>query len=273
NELVREKHLLTDYLIEKAVSFSNDARMTAIMAKLIIDSTDGILTVAGERVNVYKRKNNVTETILQSLRVEIGGSTALNPILSQLQEDLKTYFQEPIAILNEETRTMWHSTIKQARVGFIMRAIMSGVVFALGAIMVAVSFGYFLAGQLNLESLFGPGVAFVGGIGLMLNTIYRGPLNDIRKAVNDVGVASAAFIGYIHRVQQISHTFSFMYLQQQISAEELQKLGVLIEDAMDDTIRLLGSITAEDAPPKPLSGLNTAVSEITSPENRVGPQG
>lgn len=277
SELVRDRYLLTDYLVGRAVSFSSDPRMTAIMAKLIIDSTDGILSVAGERVNAHKQKYKVTEAVLQTLRVEIGGTTALNPILGQLQEDLKTYFQEPIAVLNEETRTMWRTTIKQARVGFIMRAVMSGVVFALGAIMVSVSFWYFLAGRLALETFFGPGVAFVGGVALMLNTIYRGPLNNIRKAVNDVGVASTAFIGYIHRVQQISHTFSFLYLQQQISAEELHKLGVLIEDAMDDTIRLLGSINTAETPSQPLKPLNTAVSDLlprdSTADNLRRPQG
>ena len=232
-------HLLTDALIERAIPFNQDLRMTAIMAKLIIDSAEGIRNLAGDRLNLYQKNTNTAEALLQNLRFEIGGTTALAPIAALLQQDLKLYFQDPIKALNDKTQTMWHDTIWLARVGFTLRAGMSVILFMVGIYLTVSSYLYFVAGTLDTEGFFGAGASFVGGMGLMLATVYRGPLKDIRQSVVDVGTANAAFIGYVHRVQQISHTFSFLYLQGLITPEKAQALGNLIEDAMADTIRLL----------------------------------
>ena len=240
SEIGRNRHLLTDYLIEQAVAFGNDPRMNAIMAKLITDSADGIRNLAGERLNHYKQRTNTAEPLLQNLRFEIGGATALAPVATLLQEDLKTYFQNPIKELNEKTLAMWQDTIRLARLGFALRAGMSVILFIVGIYLTLSSYQSFLGGTLQTEGFFGAGVSFVGGLGLMLATVYSGPLKDIRKSVTDVGTANAAFIGYVHRVQQISHTFSFLYIQEQISPEQVESLGKLIEDAMGDTIRMLG---------------------------------
>lgn len=96
-----------------------------------------------------------------------------------------------------------------------------------------------MQGQLNLAQWIGPGVTFISGLSTMLFIVYRGPLNDIRNSVNDLGIASASFIAYIHRVLQISHTFSFYYLKEQITFEEMKKSNALIEDAMKDTVKTL----------------------------------
>jgi HEAT repeat protein len=241
-------HRLIDTLIERAIPFNQDLRMTAMMAKLIIDSAEGIRNVAGERLNLYQQNTGTSESLLQNLRFEIGGATALAPVAKLLQDDLKLYFQDPIKALNDKTQTMWHDTIWLARVGFTLRAGMSVILFAVGIYLTISSYLYFVTGTLNTEGFFGAGASFVGGIVLMLATVYTGPLKDIRQSVVDVGTANAAFIGYVHRVQQISHTFSFLYLQGQITPEKAQALGNLIEDAMADTIRLLeegGKGTAE----------------------------
>lgn len=245
------RYLLTDYLIAQAIPFNADLRMTGIMAKLITDSADGIRNVAGERLNAYQKAQSTAEAILQNLRFEIGGSTALAPVVGRLQQDLKDYFQEPIKTLNSETLSMWQRTIVLARIGFALRATMSVILFAVGVYLTLSSYQHFLAGTLNTEGFFGAGTSFIGGLALMLATVYTGPLKDIRKSVTDVGTANAAFIGYVHRVQQISHTFSFLYLQEQIDPEKLRVLGELIEDAMGDTIRFLdGAKNGEEEPPR-----------------------
>jgi hypothetical protein len=83
----------------------------------------------------------------------------------------------------------------------------------------------------------------------MLLVIYRGPLREIRNSVNDLGIASAAFIAYIHRVLQISHTFSFHYLKQQITFDAVEKSSKLIKEAMSDTTGRLQADKTDDQSP------------------------
>jgi HEAT repeat protein len=232
-QLAANSHLRTDFLIEKALD--QDDRMTAILAKLIIDSASESVLLAGERINSYEKTHQTPPDKFRKLRIEIGGETALDPIMQVLQDDLQIYFRKPISELNQLTQNNWQKTILYAQYGFLARITMSIVVFIVGMVLLSISSWRIMFGQLDQAQLFGAGISFVSGLGSMLLVIYRGPLREIRESVNDLGIASAAFIAYIHRVLQISHTFSFHYLKQQITFEALEKSSKLIKDAMDDT--------------------------------------
>lgn len=133
-----------------------------------------------------------------------------------------------------------------AQIGFALRALMSVTLFGIGAYMVITSFQYFLRGELNTEAFFGPGVAFVAGLGTMLTMVYTGPLRDIKKAVSDVGAADAAFMAYIHRLLQVSHTFSYYYLDGKATFDELQSAGDLIKDTLTETVKIIRTEADED---------------------------
>lgn len=75
---------LTDYLIENCID--RDARMNANLAALIIASTSGDLAVAGNRINTYASAKGISEKTLDNLRIEIGGETALDPVLRMLSK-------------------------------------------------------------------------------------------------------------------------------------------------------------------------------------------
>lgn len=228
------KYSLTDYLIRKAVVYARekneDHRMTALMAKLIIASASESVTLANLRLDEYVQTSTLIEYEVRLLRTE------LNPVLRALQYNLEINFQVPIARLNEETRDMWVSTIQQARRGFIARMVMSIITFGVGIVLVSLSAGRVIFGNIEAAQLWGPGISFASGITTMLLTIYSGPLKEIRRSVSDLGIANAAFIAYIHRVLQISHTFSYHYLNGKIEFSEMEKSSDLIEKAMHSTI-------------------------------------
>lgn len=236
-QLAENQNLLTDYLI--ANTKGQDERMTGILALLIIQSSGENLGLAGERINKYQTDNNVPVDELRGLRIEIGGKTALDPVLKVLQDDLRDYFRVPIDALNKLTLDDWTKTIRYAQFGFLTRMVMSIVVFAIGVVLLGFSVWRFLAGQLDTTQLLGAGVSFVSGLGTILLITYTGPLVEIKNSVNDLARASAAFIGYVHRVLQISHTYSFYYLTQKINFEEMKTSSALLEEAMDDTIQKL----------------------------------
>jgi hypothetical protein len=237
DELAANAHLLTDYLI--AQTHRQPDRLVGCLAALIVESAGGSLAAAGERANAYQAQNGLTDADLQQLRIEIGGKTALDPMLQVLQADLQKYFREPIARLNDSTQVNWAQTIKFAQYAFIVRIVMSVLVFLVGLGLLALSAWRIMFGQLETTQLFGAGVSFVSGLGAMLLIVYSGPLREIRNSMNELGIASAAFIAYIHRVLQISHTYSYYYLSQRITFEEMRVSSELIEACMNGTIAKL----------------------------------
>lgn len=239
DELNVDEHLLTDYLIVHGVQYGNDKRMVAIFAALVIASANSSMILAAERIDACQENTQISAEQLQPLRIEIGGVKALTPLLSQLEKNLNTYFQEPIKELNENSSKVWQQTIRIAQIGFAVRSTMSVVLFGIGAYLVLDSYRQFVAGNLPLEQYLGPGISFVGGLGTMLAMIFTGPLKEIRKSVSDVGMASAIFIAYIHRVLQESHTFSYYYLQGRITFEELDTASKLIKESLQDTLDAL----------------------------------
>jgi hypothetical protein len=117
--------------------------------------------------------------------------------------------------------------------------VMSIVVFALGVVLVVASSAQFLFGDLDTTAAWGTGGTFVGGLTTMLLVTYSGPLKDIRQSMSDLGSATVAFIGYVHQVLQISHTFTALYLRDRITFDDLDKSSKLLRDATRDTIDAL----------------------------------
>jgi hypothetical protein len=123
---------------------------------------------------------------------------------------------------------------------------MSGLVFAAGFVLLLVSSWRLLypdtPGTHNIES-FAP---FAAGLGTMLLIVYAGPLKDIRQSVNDLATANAVFIAYVHRILETSHTFSYYYLHEEITFEDMAKSSGLIREAMESAVRSL-NMTAIDS--------------------------
>ena len=163
----------------------------------------------------------------------------MDPILDLLEQNLKEFFQKPIHDLNEQTKESWRKTISAARWGFSARMIMSCIVFFVGITLLIISSYKFLSGDLSGTQIWGTSASFASGLASMLLVIYTGPLKDIRQAVSDLGASSAAFIAYVHRILQISHTFSAKYLRQEITYEDTEKSSKLLGEAMNDTIMKL----------------------------------
>lgn len=232
---------LEEVFIEAARDPKNqDERMSGILAGLLIACEAGDAEPAGHRINAYQRDHKVPEDQLRNLRLQVGGKPALSSVL---QSNFSNYFQQPIEELHKNTLAGWQTSLRNAHLGFVVRLWMSIAVFAIGLLLLGASSYKLLSGGSNrLESL----APFAAGLGTMLLIIYAGPLKDIRQSVTDLATANAVFIAYVHRILETSHTFSFYYLKEQITFEEMAKSSSLIKEAMDNTIRSL-NMTAIDS--------------------------
>lgn len=223
-----DRQSFAEYLIKQAPDA--DERMTGVLAALIIASFGGSVELAGLQINTQA----ADDERYRQLRIDVGGQLALNPILSALYQNLQKNFTQPIAKLNRKTEKDWRRTVRAAHLGFQVRMWMSIVVFVVGIVILSTSAYQFLFTDVSGARLWGTGVTFAGGLGAMLAVIYAGPLRDIRRSVNDLGGASAAFIGFIHRVLQTSHTYSYFYLKSAITFDQTEEASQLISSALLD---------------------------------------
>jgi hypothetical protein len=229
---------LADFFIHSAIGA--DERMGGNLAELLVECVGGSPDQAGNAINLYERNHNLPETALKVLRIQVGGAPALSGIVKVLKEDLDKYFQQPIHALNEYTVSMWKDTLKDARRGFQARIWMSVAVFCLGVLLVVTASYAIIFPAPETDSPSGKYMTVASGLVIMLLVIYTGPLKEIRQSVTDLATASAAFIAYVHRVLETSHTFSYYYLKETISFDEMKKSSALMTEAMNNTIDALG---------------------------------
>lgn len=179
----------------------------------------------------------MSDDALKALRIELGGAAALSGIVKVLKDDLTRYFQDPIDQLNTSTVAMWQNTLRDARPGFLARTWMSVAVFIFGVLLAATASGSVIRGQ---SASTGTYMIVIAGLAIMLLVIDPGPLKEIRQSVTDLAISSTAFIAYVHRVLETSHTFSYYYLKEQITFAEMKKSGDLVTEAMNHTMEALG---------------------------------
>jgi HEAT repeat protein len=217
---------LTEELLSHAVKA--EPPLTGILADILVANSEGDPDSAGRAIDAYEKMRQIDALVLQPLRIEVGGTITLDPILTMIREDLRRNFQEPIQKLNLQTTDIWTSTIKAARMAFIIRTVMSICVFVIGVALIGTSIALFVSGKLTTAQAVGSGTAFTGGLVATLLTVYSGPLKDIRQSVSDLGAANVAFIGFVHQVLQVSHTFTAHYLRGTVSFEDARKAAEII---------------------------------------------
>ncbi len=235
---------LCSFFVESAIDKEKDERMTGLIADLLITSTGGDPLRAGHEINAYEHSHNLPTGSFPILRQEVGTPSALSEITSKLQGDLETYFQKPIAKLNEETMKMWEDIIKQAQWSFRTRLAMSIIIFLLGVALVIISMIKQTGTQVGTENNI---YYLAAGLASMFLVIYSGPLKDIRQSIIDLGTANAAFIGYVHRVLEASHTFSYFYTTNKINFSEMTKSSAVIDAALKSTVELLNKAARDSS--------------------------
>lgn len=231
-----DRQKMIDRLVTEATTRLGRRPMALIAGLLIVIA--GNMEDAGQDLNAAAERLGLNENELRALRIQVGGEAALTPLLRSIDTDLEIYFRKPLHDLREQTETNWRETMHSAQQAFKVRVLMSILVFLIGLVLVAASAVAVMAGH-DTSTIFGPGVSLVSGLGTMLLVVYTGPLKDIRVSVTDLGSANAAFIAYVHRVSEISHTFTAKYLAGHVEYDDLTTSCTLLSNASRDAIKEL----------------------------------
>jgi HEAT repeat protein len=236
---------LTEELLKRATKATPP--LTGILADILVANGEGDPDAVGRAIDAYETAHRIDGKVLQLLRIEVGGTVTLDPILAMIQENLRQNFQVPIYKLNDLTTEMWASTISSARRAFTIRTVMSICVFVIGVALIAASIALFVSGKLTTAQAVGSGTAFTGGLVATLLTVYSGPLKDIRQSVSDLGAANVAFIAFVHQVLQVSHTFTAHYMQGTVSFDEAQQAAQIITLASNTATAALAATGSSNA--------------------------
>lgn len=236
-----DRRKMVDRLV-RAGRQGDDRHAVGLVASLLIVITGGA-DAAGHALNEAGARLSLKDAEMQPLRLQVGGEAALTPLLKSIQDDLETYFRRPLHKLRDDTEANWQRTMRSAEHAFTVRVVMSILVFAVGLGLVVASAIALLTGASG-DPILGEGVSLFAGVGTMLLVVYTGPLKDIKASATDLGSANAAFIAYVHRVSEISHTFSAKYLREEVSYEDLEKSCKLLRQAAADAIKELNMSAA-----------------------------
>jgi HEAT repeat protein len=228
---------LGKYLISQAVGATS--RVISVIASLLIASVGGNVNEAGNLINQFVSADPNAEEQLHQLRIEVGGASSLEPILKKLQDNLELHFQKPITELNNLTTGNWIMTVKCVYWGFVARLTMSVCTFIAGFCLTIWSVYQFSLDRETAIGMWGAGISMFTGIGSMLIVVYTGPLKDIGKSVEELAKANAIFIGFIHSVLQISHTFSAKYIQGDYSFDETAQSNQLVQKTVRHAVEQL----------------------------------
>jgi HEAT repeat protein len=212
-------------------ALTDNPSLIGVVADLLVANNGNDPDQVGSVIDKLQKQGDLSPESLQHLRIEVGGHLTLDPVLKVLSDNLRKYFQEPIEQLNKQTSEAWLDTINSARNGFKLRVWMSVIVFGAGLLLIALSVVLFLSGKLTSAEAVGSGTTFAGGLTATLLVVYSGPLKDIRQSVSDLGAANVTFIGFIHQVLQVSHTFSAHYLKEGVSFDEVKGSAEIIRAA------------------------------------------
>ncbi len=227
----QNRYLLTDYLIQQALNYAQDERMTGILAGLIIESNGRNLNRANQRLRQYEIDHHLPIAQCRLLRSEM--NSLLTP--AELEARLEETFQQPLRDANEQIHTMWRKSINTIHTGIVARQRASGLAFLSG-------FGLLLAAlvfALQQDSSSTILAALFAIVSMITGAVYGGPVRDNKKVLADIGVANAAYAAYIQRTLAISNGFAHLYLQDKVTMKEVESTSNLISQAMKDTVEAL----------------------------------
>ncbi len=239
--LAQNRFLLTDHLIHKTVSLTDDIeRVTGILAGLIIESVGHNLNRANQRLGEYEYAHDEPAMALILLRSEM--NSLLTP--AERQSRLEETFSDPLRKAHDEIHAIWESSIKNVERSLRSRRGLGAIGFGVGllALLAAVI-------MIVIQNGNGYWLALIGITTLAITAVYSGPVRNSKEVLTEIGTANAVYTAYVQRTLEISNAYSHLYLQDKLTYTELERSNQLISAAMNDTVKALrteGKTSFED---------------------------
>jgi hypothetical protein len=228
----QDRFALTDYLIER--TRSKRGRMIAVMASLILGSTDRNPDHALQRIILFEQQNQQALPAIKELRQEIYAGV----LPAELKEEFERSYSIPHQEMMAEIRSRWRGTIRSSQANLVGRSIVGGLVAIGGGSVI-----WFSLDQVFSSTNPWPGIAgaIIGVLMLIIAGRLFGPVKDTRQALAEMGVATTAYAAFVQRSLAISNTYSRLFREERPSYTQLELSNKLMSEAMNDTVKALRS--------------------------------
>ncbi|MCL4267289.1 MAG: hypothetical protein KJ069_29195 [Anaerolineae bacterium] len=230
-----DRRLLADTLVAQAPHYSQEPRLTGILAALIIESCGHNLQTAVNRLDDYLNTHPDAASDLQLLRREIN-SVLIAP---ELKKAWAESYQNPLETVRDDVRGKWNASIRSAQVGLWFRLLVG-----LFVSLVAALIGLRLLWQ-GIEGLsepvgWPPIVQIVLGLALFtVSLVYRGPVRDLQQTLAEIGVANTVYAAFAQQSLHISHQHAALSLQNRLTTADLKESSQLLGTAMKEAVQTL----------------------------------
>ena len=177
------------------------------------------------------------------MRIELGRARAL----AEARRELSSDFAGPLQILFDKTKADWDAATKAALWAFRLRAAMSVVVFVLGMGLTGVSVWQAIHAN-GAAEVFGSGVSLAAGVGSMLAVVFKGPLDEIRRAVIDLSDIDIGFMAFMHQLSFTSRLVRSDFDKGQFTRLSVKAAGELLDGAVEDWNSVVRRGSTSNAP-------------------------
>lgn len=224
--------LLADTLVAQAPRYSQDMRLTGILAALIIESCHHNLQTAVNRLDDYLNRHTEAAADLQLLRREI--NSFLTP--PELRTTLTQSYEQPLKTIQADVRGKWAHSVLSAQVGLWLR-LSVGLAVAVGGLWLLWQGAMGLADtKLWPQSFLQIALALVL---LLISLVRRGPVRDVQQTLAEIGVANTVYAAFAQQSLHISHHHAALSLQNRLTMAELQESSQLLGNAMKEAVQTL----------------------------------
>jgi len=172
---------------------------------------------------------------------EMGGSAALQKLRAQtsVMEEYRDTQQKSDA----RVRDLFESSIKEARSGFRIAAVMDVIVFAAGILLILASAALALRNTGDLSTWAGIGVTGGAGVlGILYSLLVAKPRQRVRETVDHLMQLKIVFLGYLRQLHQADQAYTRRLLEDDpLSTEEVAAFSDIIEETIHDALAELAN--------------------------------
>lgn len=173
------------------------------------------------------------------LLMEIGGITALQKLHARTKSMAK--YNEVIEKSEERIRSLFETSIHEARSGFKLATSMDTIVFFLGVGLIAISAWLVLSSGGTLDNWAGVGLTGGTGIlGVIYGILIANPRRKVQEAVDHLMSLKVIFLAYIRQLHQNDQAYTHRLLDDKsLTPQEVDEFSERVKMILLNTVEQL----------------------------------
>lgn len=177
------------------------------------------------------------QDVARALLSEVGGAVAFEKLRAR-SDSMRQYY-EVLEAAEGKIRTLFESSVDEARRGFHYAVIMDVVVFATGIALLLGSAAYALLQTGGIEKWAGVGVSGGAGVlGVVYGVLIANPRKQVRESVDHLMHIKMVFLAYLRRLHQSDQAYTRRLLDDEpMTVDEVEEFSAVVGRILKETTR------------------------------------